>query len=1360
MYATLGGRFNPAAFKAFDRAMKKSAAEAEAGESRIRAASSRMGNSLPLKAMDQWSSHSKQAGENLQKLGRVAATGAAVGIVALGAATVYAATKAVTFNREMLKISTQAGGSASEVKSLSQAVLGLAGTVPQGPQKLAEGLYHIESAGFRGSQAMSMLKASAMGAALGNADLQDTTQAMIATMASQIKGVHGSADAMGQLNAIVGVGDMRMQQLAQAMATGILPTAHDAGLSLKDVGAALATVTDNATPANVTATRLRMTLALMAAPSKAAITQLKSIGLTSTSLAHDMRQPNGLLLAVEDLKKHLRDSGKTAEEQDAILSHVFGGGKSSAVIHTLISETGRLRTKYQELGSIDGPKRLAKSWAEFQASNAATFGELKSGAEAFAITIGDVVLPEFAKLAKGAESALSGFVKGGGAASLGHDLTAGFDTAGQVISGLAPDVEALAKALLDVGQAGVSVGQFFGIGFAGQIQTAAAAFLAFKAAQFVAPMFLAAAGAVGTFITAMATAPTVAAGVLDLLSMLNPVTAIAVAVSAAAAAFVALKSGLFSSKSAAEENAAAVQADQKAIESLHQATQDAANAQVAARRADLSHKEAGEHLKQVEKEVTDGTLKGAAAQNVLADARLRNIETANAHAAAQAKAVTELHKETSEAEKASVTLGKRGDKKLEEIGQEEKLAASLKKRGASAAALGPTLSKINQLQAEYNNLTKQAAQADAEVYVSEESRRRLEAGRSAITPANAQGVKALGETISGLPTNIRTKYELDDQNAQAKLGTLAAKLEALGKGVFVTKVLTTASTAQVAIEAFSAAAHGIPTSRVLRVLASTKNAEEQILAFRALVAGVPLSKVVKILTTAPSAQAGVSALRAEIAALSDRTVTITTIAKTIGQVGAAAVGAITKHASGRQAGQREPALVGEGGAPEYVVDRRTGKGGIVDRPTLMGLGPDEYVIPLEQRYRGRALGLFAQLAADLEIPGYKAGKKPKSGSKHKAKAHRPIPGQLDPLSLPLSELEQHESEAHSAAKGDEKKTASLHKQIRTAERTLRYASKKAKPKAQDRLNELRSELSKVDPKVTELRYHNLHRELAEAKRYQAKIKQQEDLANIAANDMKLADGHDNQSAYDSAKKRRLTALEKLKELVAGAQKHVKVDSEYFHKLTEQVQGAELETQSTGNEEFEAPKNPAAEREEQSGMTDAEAARLKEINKNIALAALTPDLGDDKTRAQELVSFLETVLGEDQAEPAARGGDETITNIADQLKTARGNLESLSGSGTNENADLQAQINQANERAEVAQKTAQIAEQALAVFGGSGDIGAGGANAAQAAAGVVVHQTVNTLHPGDPATLTAIGNAATAGMGMQGSRRAVRERPGI
>lgn len=323
------------------------------------------------------------------KLMTVAKYGA-VAAVAVGVGSVLAASK---FNASMAQLQTQAGASAAEVASLKGQVLGLSGSIGVGPDKLAAGLYHLESAGFRGAQAMDLLKYATEGARVGNANLEDTTQALVATTKSQITGVNGAADAMAQLNAIVGTGDMRMEGLAKALQGGILPSAESAGLSLRSVGAALAVITDNATPPDEAATRLRMTFALLSAPTDKATKQLKRIGLTSTDLARDMRGPQGILGAILDLKRHLETSGLDKIDQNQVLEHAFGGGRSSGALLTLLDESTVLQSKWDELGRNGGAAQFANGWEVTRRTTKQQLADLGASIQVFAIRVGDALDP-------------------------------------------------------------------------------------------------------------------------------------------------------------------------------------------------------------------------------------------------------------------------------------------------------------------------------------------------------------------------------------------------------------------------------------------------------------------------------------------------------------------------------------------------------------------------------------------------------------------------------------------------------------------------------------------------------------------------------------------------------------------------------------------------------------------------------------------------------------------------------------------------------------------------------------------------------------------------------------------------------
>lgn len=374
--------------------------------------------------------------------------------IAITAAVGYESVKtAAKFQQSMTMIRTQAHDTTDNINQMGQELISLAPKVGKTPDELAQGLYHITSAGIRGAHAMDILKAAVMGAQMGNADLEDTTQAMIAIFSSGIGGVKNMQDAMAQLNAVVGTGDMRMGDLAKAMGTGIMPSAKQAGLSLIDVGAAMATLTDNATKPIDAANRLRMSFSMMASPTQAAQKAFAAVGLKGTQLAEDMRKPDGLLVALEDLKKHLSmpvtgaqftgslkgaqtimgnmglsadqaaqqihkfgiggayaegqlhkfgltfpqiqaamsKLGPNAVEQTTILARAFGGGRTSGAILTLMNELDKLKGKYPAIR--DGAKDFQKSWEATTHTAVFQANSVKASVSAIGTAIGTALLP-------------------------------------------------------------------------------------------------------------------------------------------------------------------------------------------------------------------------------------------------------------------------------------------------------------------------------------------------------------------------------------------------------------------------------------------------------------------------------------------------------------------------------------------------------------------------------------------------------------------------------------------------------------------------------------------------------------------------------------------------------------------------------------------------------------------------------------------------------------------------------------------------------------------------------------------------------------------------------------------------------
>jgi len=326
---------------------------------------------------------------SMAKLNKVAGL-AAGAMVAFAAESVK---MAADFDAKMALLNTQAGVSADKLPALKKGVLDIAAATGQGPDSLAESLYHVESnfesLGITSQKALEITKVAAEGAAVGHADLVDVTNALTAAVASGIPGVQSMSQAMGVLNATVGVGDMSMQDLSKAFGSGMVATVKGFGLNITDVGAALAVFGDNNIRGANAGTQLRMSVQALANPVASAGDALKKLGLTHQTLADDM-QKGGLKLALEDLSTRMVRAGISADEQGQIITEAFGR-KAGAGLNVLLSQMDRLESKYPAMTA--GANGFADSWANTQKTVSQQFKELEQSANGAMITFGEKLLP-------------------------------------------------------------------------------------------------------------------------------------------------------------------------------------------------------------------------------------------------------------------------------------------------------------------------------------------------------------------------------------------------------------------------------------------------------------------------------------------------------------------------------------------------------------------------------------------------------------------------------------------------------------------------------------------------------------------------------------------------------------------------------------------------------------------------------------------------------------------------------------------------------------------------------------------------------------------------------------------------------
>jgi TP901 family phage tail tape measure protein len=354
----------------------------------------------------------------LSGLGKAALAVGAIFGTALVAGIVESTKAAAEFQKQVTMIQTQANQKGANLTDIGNQFLTLAPQLGVQATDLATIYYHFASAGMDVATAMDATAQAAKLAKIGNSDYEDTAQAVVSVLSAYPQYAGNAEQATSTLNAIVGTGDMRMSQLAAAMSTGVLPAFATAKLSITDFGASLATITDNATPANEAATRLRMTVALLQHQSGPASDALASIGIKSGQLGADMVKPNGLLVAVSDLRDHLSAAfGPQALDQanqyisimqnqgvDAanayatsvhgaaeVINEAFGGGRTSAAIETLIGEFPKFESKYPAITA--GVKDYATAWEATKNTVSFQWDQLTAGLNALEIRVGQVFLP-------------------------------------------------------------------------------------------------------------------------------------------------------------------------------------------------------------------------------------------------------------------------------------------------------------------------------------------------------------------------------------------------------------------------------------------------------------------------------------------------------------------------------------------------------------------------------------------------------------------------------------------------------------------------------------------------------------------------------------------------------------------------------------------------------------------------------------------------------------------------------------------------------------------------------------------------------------------------------------------------------
>lgn len=1264
VFATLGGRFEPAGFMRFGVAMRGAQSQMEASEKRMTTSAQRTSASL-------------------HAIGHAAKVGAGAGILGLGAVIAGSVKKAADFEQQLSSLGAVSNATGKQMAAMrKQAMAAGAATkfsaldAAKAQTELAKGglsVQKILSGGLKGALAL---------AAAGEMDLADA--AATTANALNLFKLNGSqathvADAMATAaNATTAdVGDFALA-LTQGGAA-----AKAAGLSFDQTIVALEALASSGVKGSDAGTSLKAALTQLASPTKRAQATMKDLGL-------EFFKANGTMKSMPQVAAMLSDKmgGLTKQQRLHAATTLVGTDGMRALLALYDTGAGTL-TKFGDGLAKQGT--AADVAAKKQDNLKGRLENLKGSLETAGIALGTKLLPMFEKLATKGTEWINGLVASGKIDQFAAGVEQAFRTIGEVLSDVAHFGAPIVSMFADI------VGALGGLS-ATNIEAIAAGFAAFKIAGVVAPLVLTLAHALeGLFLAARAGAltqvfSTLAAGV-------NPVTAIATAAGLLASAFVLLGGSEKSEAEAARDAASAKRDETEALNAALDATLAAADATFGARHAD-------QELAKAKRDLAEAADKHGKNSKQYRDALEAEREAA-LHSTAAHKRLGDAKRNSAEQSRKAREAAK---KDVEAAKKEIEAVDFWKSGGAEKLAAG--VRKYTEAQARAADITAVASLRHLQL-------QRLLAGGDLITTKNARAVSHLAQVYDTLPKKVQTRIDALPQSALANIGKVIGQLRTVAQKRTVAKILADANSATAIVLAFKALVAGVPARKVARIVASTSGAAE------------------------------VNALRSAIAGVNSKDVYVRTHFEQIGS----GPNRASRNARGTKTTGPQLAMIGE------------------------GRDPVEWVIPRDPQYRARAVNLLMDAAKSL-LPGYAKGTKfggvPITKPKNiKQALHLPVPARIAEGGVDFTAVSQDHTRIHgdyaSAVKerkqAHDKWQAAQHRLNRIPANSQGHNYDRSRSNARDAVKTALKELSAAKAKEARLKpmATYIDRLFKAARATDSKAKGFQSQMNIFRDLMSDADRKGDQGAYTAARTNRRRATSGLIVLLQRALSLAKPGSAYARQLREQLvslggqaalSGVAPTDTNLGDFGGELG-DPALSGAESGGgapetFTDAEKARLSEINRDVALAALTEGLGDDTTAAGSLVSFLTSALS--SAQSGGRGND-AITDIADQLKTARENLSSLTGGGGgNDNPDLQAQLEQEKQRSAALAEGNRTQSALLGALTSSNDVGIGLGN----------QQSfyISTLHPGDPATLRAIGDAAVSGIGLQPIKTSPRQTLGV
>jgi hypothetical protein len=277
------------------RAERALADARRANEQALRRHESAMVNTAA--AQDRLGASAVAAGTAAETAGRAWNVLGVGAVAATGIALVETTHRAGDFQEALIKLNASAGETGQmlggqftgNMKVVSDGILQMAGQVGYSTSQLAEAMYTVEKAGFRGADGLKVLQAAAQGAGAEQADLKQVVDGLTTSMTDFHVQPEQAARLMSQMVTAVGSAKINFQDFAGALHS-VEPVAAAAHLRLEDVWGSLAQITQSGTSAEQATENMRNAINAFTGQSQPARDAMAQFGINADEVSQKLSQ--------------------------------------------------------------------------------------------------------------------------------------------------------------------------------------------------------------------------------------------------------------------------------------------------------------------------------------------------------------------------------------------------------------------------------------------------------------------------------------------------------------------------------------------------------------------------------------------------------------------------------------------------------------------------------------------------------------------------------------------------------------------------------------------------------------------------------------------------------------------------------------------------------------------------------------------------------------------------------------------------------------------------------------------------------------------------------------------------------------